>query len=135
MTQSAVVKRILADGRAEVLVNRGTACGGNCGSCGGTCSFQNKLTVTCVNPIGAQVGDKVTIASQTRRILGAAALVYLVPVVSFFLFYFLGTLWFPAENPRVLISLIGFFLGVAVVVLINRSSRREKISFEIVGLE
>lgn len=135
MTQSAVVKRILADGKAEVLVNRGTACGGNCGSCGGTCSFQNKLTVTCVNLIGARVGDKVTIASQTKRILGAAALVYLLPVASFFLFYFLGTLWFSAENFQVLISLLGFFLGLAAVVLINRNSRREKISFEIVSLE
>lgn len=135
MTQSAVVKKILDNGMAEVLVNRGTACGGNCSSCGGTCSFQNKLTVTCGNPIGAQVGDRVTIASQTRRILGAAALVYLVPVICFFVFYFLGTLLFPTENPRVLISLIGFFLGIAVVVLINRRSRREKISFEIVSLE
>lgn len=33
MTQNAVVTRILPNGMAEVAVVRGTACGGNCGSC------------------------------------------------------------------------------------------------------
>ena len=48
---------LLPDGMAAVQVERGTACGGNCASCGGTCSFKNLLTARAVNRAGAQVGS------------------------------------------------------------------------------
>ena len=34
MTQFAVIKKLTAPDKAEVEVLRGTACGGDCGSCG-----------------------------------------------------------------------------------------------------
>ncbi len=135
MTQSAVVKRIIDAQTAEVEVTRGTACGGNCASCGGTCSFRNKLLITCGNHIGATVGEHVTIASQTRRILGAATLVYILPLVTFLAAYFLGAAVFSQENARVLVSLLGFALGVAAVVVLQRCITRVPISFDIIARE
>jgi sigma-E factor negative regulatory protein RseC len=135
MTQSAVVKRIIDAQTAEVEVTRGTACGGNCASCGGTCSFRNKLLIACSNPIGATVGEHVTIASQTRRILGAAALVYILPLVTFLIAYFIGAVIFSQEGRQVLVSLLGFVLGVAAVVVLQRQITRVPISFEIIARE
>ena len=135
MTQSAVVKRIIDENTAEVEVTRGTACGGNCASCGGTCSFRNKLRISCGNPIGAAVGEHVTIASQTRRILGAAVLVYILPLVTFLLAYFVGAAIFSQEGSRVLVSLAGFALGVAAVVVLQRRITRVPISFDIIARE
>ena len=41
------------------------------------------------NDAGAQPGDKVVVESSTKKLLGVAALVYLLPVLGFLLGYFL----------------------------------------------
>ncbi len=134
MRQSAIVKRNLENNMAEVLVTRGSACGGNCKSCGG-CHHESTLTVTCSNPIGAAPGERVTIESKTTRILGVAALVYLVPIVGFLVFYAIGNYTIGTENGTVLMSLIGFFLGVAVVVAVHKLTGSRRISFRIICRE
>jgi len=120
MTQNAMVTHVGPDGRADVLVLRGTACGGNCHACGGTCSYKTELTVSAENPIGAGVGDQVVISSRSSRIIGASALVYLLPLAAFFLGYFLAAVLSLTEAPSILISVGAFLLGCLAVMLINR---------------
>ena len=58
MTQSGIVVELLPDGMASVSVQRQSACGGNCASCGG-CSYKQMLTAVADNRFGAKIGDKV----------------------------------------------------------------------------
>lgn len=119
MTQTALVTRLNNNGFAEVSVLRGTACGGNCHSCGGTCSYKTELTVQAKNIVSAKPGDKVTISSSSSKIIGASALVYILPLITFFLGYGLASLFF-AEAMSIVISILAFILGCLMVVLINK---------------
>ena len=51
------------------------------------------LQVRAENLISARKGERVYIESAGSTVLWAAALVYLIPLVGFFLGYFLGSLW------------------------------------------
>lgn len=135
MTQTAIVTRIIDEKSAEVTVERGTACGGNCGSCGGTCSYKNMIKAVAANSICARVGDKVTIQSHTSRVIGAAALLYLTPIVTFLLGYMLSALAGTSETVSIAISMLCLFLGLFAVVIINRRKQGQSISFEIINVE
>ena len=130
MTQIAFVSRIVDDRHAEVLVQRSTACGGNCVSCGGACAANSRLYVVAVNRARASVGEKVRIASGTAGILSVAALVYLFPLVLLFLGYAASAMLRLTEPLSIVVSLLSFAAGVALVVLLGR--RRRPITFEIV---
>ena len=49
MTQSAIVKRILGNGYAEVHVERISACGKSCASCGSGCGDKRIISVDALN--------------------------------------------------------------------------------------
>ena len=113
MTQDAVVTKLVSRHVAEVEVERGTACGGTCESCE-ACVFQNRIRAEAVNKVSALPGQKVVIESKTSDVLGAAALLYLVPFVLLFL---------------------GFFaLGVAFNVIYQRKKKASPITFEIIQI-
>ena len=80
MTQNAVVTRIIDRRTAEVEVERGTACGGNCGACE-ACVFQNVIRAVAVNKVSALPGQQVVIESKTGDVMSAAMLLYIVPFV------------------------------------------------------
>ena len=78
---------------------------------------------TADNPIGAGVGDLVKVESASAPVLKAAAVLYLLPLVLFFLGYFLGEqLGFAAG----LMGGLGFALGVAGVVVYDRKVVRHQ---------
>ncbi|MDD6189826.1 MAG: SoxR reducing system RseC family protein [Clostridiales bacterium] len=126
MTQSAIVKRILGDGCAEVHVERISACGKSCASCGGSCSEKNIISVRAVNLVRAKPGDRVVIESATSGVLGAAMLVYFVPILFFFSAYVISALLKLPEAARIVISVAAFMLGAACVYVINRYVRKDK---------
>lgn len=134
MTQQAVVTELYEDGYALVAVQRGTACGGACESCGGTCAYRNTLSVKAVNSISASIGDKVTIESRSSQVIGKAALVYLLPLIAFFIGYFLASAFNAPEAVEIIVSLASFFVGLALVVFLNRHRRSKAIEFEIIGI-
>lgn len=134
MTQSGIVIGLLPDGMAQVNVERGTACGGNCASCGGTCSFKNILTATAVNRAGAEVGDKVTIQSRSSKIIGAAAMVYLLPILAFLIGYAAAAALGASEGAAIAVSVACLLLGCCGVALINRR-RKTNITFEIISID
>ena len=133
MTQDAVVTKLIDKRTAEVEVERGTACGGNCGSCE-ACVFQNKIRTTARNRISALPGQKVVIETKTSDILGAAALLYLVPFVLLFLGYAIGNALGWAEGGCVLIGFGFFALGVAFNVIYQRKKKASPITFEIIQI-
>lgn len=88
MQQTAIVKRLLPGNQAELQVQRVTACGHDCSKCGGCGEIVTKpITLIADNTIGAEVGDAVVITGSSKQVLGLAAIVYMVPVVLFFVLY------------------------------------------------
>ena len=127
MTQNAVVTKLISRHVAEVEVERGTACGGTCESCE-ACVFQSRIRAEALNKVSALPGQKVVIESKTSDVLGAAALLYLVPFVLLFLGYAIGS----ALGWGVLIGFAFFALGVACNVVYQRRKKASPITFEII---
>lgn len=130
MTQNGVVTRLVDHGKAMVAVERGTACGGNCGGCE-ACVFDSRLLIQAENPVFAKPGDRVILESGTGGIIGAALLVYMLPVLLFFVGYAVGAAFSLTQGLCVLTSLAGLCAGAALAVLIGR--RKREIVFRITG--
>ncbi len=137
MTQRATVDALLGGGLARVRVERASACGHDCGECTLGCGEGHKsMSVLARNAAGALKGDCVTIESSTGKVLGAAALVYILPPVLcaavYLLLYALGA----NETRCIAGSLGGFALGAAAVAAINRFIRHDRpLDYEIISVD
>lgn len=131
MQQIVEVKRDLGGGFAEVLLERQSACSGDCHHCSGCGAVRETLLVRARNPIGARVGEKVVVESDTRSILTSAAVLYLVPILLFFLGYALGVKISAAPG---LLGGAGFVLGFLPALLRNRTLKRRQTEFCITRL-
>ena len=128
MTQNAVVTRIIDRRTAEVEVERGTACGGNCGACE-ACVFQNVIRAVAVNKVSALPGQQVVIESKTGDVMSAAMLLYIVPFVLLFIGYAIGAALHLAEGGCILFSALFFAVGVAANVIYQRTLQRHPLKF------
>lgn len=137
MTQRAVVTRRLSGGRVEVRVKRMSACAHDCESCAGCGSMVKEPALTAVarDPLGAKVGQQVTVETASSRVLKLAAAVYLLPFVGLFAAYLL--MGNASEGVAALVSVGTFFavlLGVAIP--LDRYLRRRKaVTYRVVALE
>lgn len=130
MTQYAIIKKLTGPETAEAEVLRGTACGGDCGSCE-TCHYASKLRVEVKNEVGAQPRDRVEIETQTSRVLGAAVLVYVVPFVLFFIGYAIAAAMELSEAQSIIVSFVFFAAGFAFAALFSRRKKSRPITYEI----
>ena len=119
MTQIATVEKILNEGYAEVSVPRKSACGHDCGVTGTAVHARAR------NPIGAQPGQKVVVESSTEKLMGIILLVYMVPVVLFFLGYGVSALLGAGSGVRAAAGILGFLLGIVPAVLYDRRLRAQ----------
>lgn len=132
MTQDAVVTKLLPNNMAEVAVARTTACGGNCPSCE-SCIFQSEIKTLARNRIQARPGQKVVIATKSKEIFSAAALVYLMPIVLMLLSYAAATALGATEGVCVLVSFLAVFVSAGILIISQQKQKnKDKISFEIV---
>lgn len=117
MTQRVRVKTVNPDGTAVVLHIRQSACSGDCHKCSGCGAAQEPLLLTAENSIGAKTGDLVIVSSKSGPVLGAAAVLYMLPLVLFFLGYLLGAqLW----NRGGLTGCLAFVLGIVIGIAYDR---------------
>lgn len=63
---------------AVVRISKSSACGHNCASCNACSNPSYEMTVS--NPLGAKVGDRVVIESDSSKILALSFLIYILPV-------------------------------------------------------
>lgn len=122
MTQNAVVKRLLPNGKAEVEVTRQSACGHDCAKCGGGCTemVSGPILAEAVNQIGAQPNERVVIEGEFKQLMGLAAIVYAVPLALFFVLFALGSLLRLGEGVSSVLGVLGFALGVAFAIRYNK---------------
>ena len=125
MVQLVRVREILEDGTARVAVLRQSACSGDCHKCSGCGAVRQTLTVTAQNPIGASVGELVLLRSDTAGVMKGAFVLYILPLVLFFLGYALGAVW----NLGALMGGLAFTLGIGGAVVYDRlvSARRKPV--------
>lgn len=131
MQQLVHVKAINSDGTAQVIRVRESACSGDCHKCAGCGAQQQTMVFEAVNAIGAKPGDKVTVESASGPVLAAAAVLYMVPIVLFFLGYFLGEiLW----GFGVLAGGVSFAAGIVLAAVYDRTvARKKKTVYTITG--
>lgn len=118
MEQLVRVKETFDDGTATVVLVRESACSGDCHKCSGCGAAKETVVVTAQNPIGAGRGDLVKVESATGPLMKAVMVLYVLPLILFFLGYYLGTL---PGNFGALGGGLGFALGVAIVILYDRA--------------
>ena len=131
MEQIVRVRETYDDGTAQVLLIRESACSGDCHKCSGCGAVKETLLVTAVNPIRADRGDLVTIRSESGPVLKAAAVLYMMPLVLFFLGYGLGAALAISGG---IMGGLGFVLGIALVVVYDRRfAKQVKTVYTITG--
>ena len=128
MEQVVKVRRLLPEGRAEVILVRESACSGDCHKCSGCGAAQQTLLLTAENPIGARVGDLVVISSGSAVVLKAAAVLYLLPLALFLAGYLLGQLLW---QRGALLGLCGVALGIAAIKLFDKRLSKKEIVYTI----
>ncbi len=121
MEQRAQVIRVLNDTVARVAVKRKSACSGDCHTCHGCPHPDEIVVVEADNLAGAQKGDEVIIRSDTGRVLKLAAMLYLMPLLLFFLGYFLMP---GSEGARLAVGGAAFLTGILICVYISRSMKK-----------
>ncbi len=124
MRQRAVVTETKGK-LAEIEVRRASMCDGceKNGGCSHSCELSGiiagsgTMRTTALNKIGAKPGDTVEVETESTKVLGYAALVFLLPVLVCAVFYFLTYTIASAEPPALIAAAVGFvltFLGISV---------------------
>ncbi len=123
MEQRVKVVSRSADGTAQVVLVRESACSGDCHKCSGCGAAKQTMRLSAVNAIDAPVGAVVIIKSESAPVLKAAAMLYMLPLGLFFLGYILGAeLW----QLGGLTGGLCFALGIAGAVLYDRLVMKKK---------
>ena len=130
MQQQVRVLSNNADGSAQVVCVRQSACSGDCHKCSGCGAVEQAMIFTARNPIGARPGDLVNVESDTGPVLKAAAVLYMLPLVLFVAGYLIGMQW----QLGGLIGGLAFVLSVGIAVAYDRLVMKKKnTEYTIVG--
>lgn len=116
MEQIVRVKEVYSNGTAQVIHMRESACSGDCHKCSGCGAAKEYMIFDAVNAIGADKGDLVVIKSETGPVMKAVGIFYVLPLVLFFLGYYLGTFL----NAGGVVGGLGFALGIGLAVIYDR---------------
>jgi len=114
------------DGRATVVAEKGQGCG-SCSTvsqCHGGRAARTEKTPA-FNPIGAAVGDRVTLTVASGALLSRMAVLYLVPVFGMLAGAFTGAFMVGGldgndSGHSIVFGLTGFILGFVLSVAISR---------------
>ena len=121
MEQLVRVRKVHADGTATVMHVRESACSGDCHTCHGCPHPDEIVMVNADNFVGAQKGDDVIIRSETGRVLKLAAMLYLMPLVLFFVGYFVMP---GGETPRLIAGGLAFAVGIFACMCVSHSMKK-----------
>ena len=131
MEQLVRVKEAFDDGTATVIHVRESACSGDCHKCSGCGAAKETIVLKAENPVGARRGDLVTLESATGPVLKAATVLYVVPMLLFFVGYFVGDAIF---GHGALVGCLSFVAAIVLAVLYDRKiGKNDKTGYIITG--
>jgi len=122
MEQQAQVIRIVNANIARVAVKRKSACSGDCHTCHGCPHPDEIVMVDADNLVGAQKGDDVIVRSDTGRVLKLAAMLYLMPMILFFVGYFAVP---GGEGIRIACGAAAFVVGILICMYVSHSMKKK----------
>lgn len=113
MTKNGIVVSA-KNNKATVLINRSSACGGDCGSCS-SCGERKAQTIVCDNQIGASVGDEVILSTKETPLVKLTALLYILPLC----FFIVGLLVSYTSLQGIVsnIEIVSFLIGILALIL------------------
>jgi sigma-E factor negative regulatory protein RseC len=129
MEQIVRVREAHDNGTATVFLQRESACSGDCHKCSGCGAAKEVMIFEARNPIGAQRGDLVVIESRTGPVMKAVGVFYVLPLVLFFLGFWLGSF----VDLSVLTACLGFCAGIALTVVYDRKIAKKEEVHTITG--
>ena len=130
MEQIVRVKERFNNGTATVILQRESACSGDCHKCSGCGAAKEVMIFEAQNPIGAGKGDLVVIRSETGPVMKAVGIFYVLPLLLFFLGYYVGYQF----GIGGLVGGLGFVLAIALTVVYDRKvAQKEKMVHTIIG--
>ena len=104
MREVGIVQNIFGD-YADVAIVRKTACGENCISCKGGCTPGEQI-VRAKNAAFAKQGDRVAVELGGQKVVKAAFLAYIVPIIFLVAGTLIGQKIFGSEWPGIVTGLI-----------------------------
>ena len=132
MIQFARVIKTLNNDRALIEVQRESACGHDCSTCGGCSAPDTVVNSVAINTIGAKADDRVLIESSTSSVLGLSFIVYILPVLLFFLGYLsFGRI---THLPDAANGFIGLLIGGIICWLTNKKMKYKNCLITIVQI-
>lgn len=106
---------------ARVIIQRESACGHSCSSCGGGCNDSNSIILELENTLDARVGDYVIVESKSSTILKSAFIAYIMPLTLMIVGVLIGMKVFESlsyQNYEALGFVVGLvFLGISYFLL------------------
>ena len=130
MEQLVRVRETFDDGTAVVIHVRESACSGDCHKCSGCGAAKETILLKAKNPIGAMRGDVVILESATGPVLKAAVVMYMIPMLLFFLGYFVGDAFW---QRGALVGSLAFVAAIALAVLYDRKiGKNDKTSYSLI---
>ncbi len=120
MLQTGIVTK-QNGGFAEVEITRSSACGESCASCG-LCPGQTAV-VEAINDMGAAVGDGVIIDMADKKVLSAAFLVYIVPVIMLIAGYFAGEAIFGGETSGIITGFLLMIITFSIIIFTDKKRK------------
>lgn len=131
MEQIVRVRNTHDNGMATVIHVRESACSGDCHKCSGCGAAKETVIFDAFNGIGAAPGDLVVVQSETAPVMKAVAVFYVLPMVLFFLGYWLGDAMWRLGS---LVGCLGFAGGIALAVAYDRAfAKKDPITYTITG--
>ncbi|MBO5355538.1 MAG: SoxR reducing system RseC family protein [Clostridia bacterium] len=141
MKTKATVVEIIDQNVAVVSVERRAACDGchkavdgkGCSVCT-LLGSKGETRALAKNTVGAALGDTVEVESRTRRIIGYAALVFLLPVALAIVGYLLGSKLSLGEGVSLLLALGGLLISFLLIFLYSKLVVSRRLDIEIVAI-
>ena len=130
MEQIVRVREVHDNGTATVMLQRESACSGDCHKCSGCGAAKEVMVFEARNPIGASRGDLVVIESKTGPVMKAVGVFYVLPLVLFFLGYWLGDVLL---SRGALIGSLAFLLSIYLSVIYDRKIAKKEEVHTITG--
>lgn len=118
MEQVGFVRKI-KDDKMELEVRRGSAWGGGCNDCGGSCDEDAHIIVI-PNELNAKVGDFVELQAEVGNLLKYTFIIYMIPFIFLVGGIFVGNFLFRNSNTdsREMLSFISGLISVGISLLI-----------------
>lgn len=141
MQQRAVVTNTKGK-LAEIEVRRATMCDGceKNGGCSHSCELSGivagsqTMRTTALNKVGANIGDIVEVETESTKVLGYAALVFLLPILVCAVFYYLTYTIVSAEAPAIIAAVVSFVLTFLGISIFDRKKKKKDPDIVIVNI-